>query len=81
MNGIIETERKMNRHAWIIIDRNNKFVGIDMASGGYPYSTDDLQQAKWYDSMEDVNKFMKSFGEGTSYNKGYMIRELYARVE
>jgi hypothetical protein len=71
----------MNRHAWIIIDKNNKFVGIDMSSGGYPYPTDDLQSAKWYSTEEETERFLQSFGENTSYDKGYKVYELYARVE
>lgn len=72
---------KMNNHYWIIVDENESFAGIDIASGGYPFSTRILQLAQWYRTKEDADRFMKIFGEGTSYNKGYKIREVHIRVE
>lgn len=41
-----------------------KYLGIDLASGGYPYWSDSLTQAKFFPTMEKLNEELNS-GEFT----------------
>ena len=39
---------------------NNKFFAIDSNSGGYPYSTEDIEHCKKFKTSNDLNEFLKS---------------------
>lgn len=48
---------------YIFMTADGKYIGMDQASGGYPYETDDLFSAKPWSSREAAMNYEKHFKE------------------
>ena len=54
---------------YVFITQNNKYVGMDNASGGYPYISDHPLDAHPWTNIEDAKKYRKMFKETWVLNK------------
>lgn len=46
---------------YVIKNENDQYIGIDQASGGYPFSTTSLTSAKIFVSIGDASEYKKAF--------------------
>lgn len=60
-----------------VIIWNGKPVGLDSASGGYPYKTDVPCQVKYWDSREEAQKYMDVFASNGYH---WEIKEIQFRI-
>lgn len=46
---------------FIIKNEKDEFIGIDSASGGYPYATQSIQNAKFWNNKNAAKEYKSSF--------------------
>lgn len=64
---------------FVIMTENNKYIGIDSASGGYPYETERIQDAKIWLEKEDAYDYKLKFPKENWTLHTLMIRTIPTR--
>lgn len=64
----------MNREGYVLT-KDDKFVALDAASGGYPYLTKNFSQIKIWETVEEVRRYNEMFK-----SDGYTVRQIEVRV-
>lgn len=63
----------MNREGYVLTD-GNLIVGLDAASGGYPYLTDRFSNIKIWETVEEAREYNRMF------KNEFTVRQIEVRV-
>ena len=66
MEAVLSRKGKMLPNYFVIL-WDNKPVGLDADSGGYPYKTDYPGNVRYWLKREDAEKFLDVFARSPSY--------------
>ena len=59
----------MNRY--IFINDNNHYIGLDSASGGYPYETESIFQAHPFYTVEEAQRYYDTMSSSVTDDDAY----------
>lgn len=64
-----------------IYDRNSqKLIGIDAASGGYPFATSDFRSVHLFFTKESAQEYADKFKKGDSYNFDFVVKPVAIQI-
>lgn len=68
----------MKMNAWIVVDKDNRPLGVDTNSGGYHYVPSDLNGIRYWSTQEEAQGYVDVFNSSSHQDKPVAVK--YVRL-